>query len=586
MHSPSPRASRLSSNRSHLRWLTFVVAASLILFVACSDPQGPEAPPQLTVVGQQADAPDLRDTERADGMVSPWMTASDDALEAAVERAEGRVMIGFKNPTDVRGVGLDGQVHATHATRRAGIDLLESISAEIRREFSLIPAVAATIDPTDAPGLRAHPLVDYVEPGGTGGRVFAAGSMLTPDSLWAAEAIQAPLAWDSTTGSGVKLAILDSGVELSHSGLNPMHTHDCVGTHGADESGHGTEVAGLAAAIANGVGMSGAAHGVELRSYRVMTGAEYYNADLVCGILAAVSDGVDVVNMSLGAASGTAHPGVRDAILAGSANGVTFVAAAGNDGNSTISFPANMYQVIAVVGLDDNLEVHPTGPQGSGIELAAPGWRDLILTTCLTIHQNDDYCLGPGNRPGGGGGGGDHCDESPEDPGNDQCADIGDEAGSSYAAPLVSAAVALLKAHNPGWTSDDVRNRLRTTALDLGSPGKNNQYGYGMVQVFDALTYTLPPPPQVTISGPLTIDAQDTCTWTAHATDGAPPLTYRWYVHSASLVSTGVSHTGGEPGGNTGSDFNLFVVVTDFFGRDTQDEIIVDLDPSAPPCFI
>lgn len=571
----APPAPGLNPERSSLRRFGLFIGALLVLLGACSDPQAPEANPPVLTVGQYAGAPDLRDTERDDQMVSPWATAADEELEAAVERAEGSVMIGFKNPTDIRGVGLDGQVHTTTSSRQSGLALLESVSAEIRRESVGIPAVVAVIDPQDAPALRAHPLVDYVEPGGTGGQAFA------PDSMWAAEAIQAHLAWDSTTGSGVSLAILDTGVDGSHPGLNPTHNHDCIGTHGSDEDGHGSEVAGIAAAVADGVGMSGAAYGVELRSYRVMTGAGYDSVDLECGLGNALLDGVDVVNMSLGDSTGTAHPGVRDQILSGSANGVTFVAAAGNDDHPIVSFPANMAQVIAVVGLDDNLEVHPTGPQGSGVEFAAPGWADLILTTCLTMHGNDAYCLGPGNGPTNGEG--NECDEDPEDPeGDPKCPNVGANAGSSYAAPLVSAAVALLKAHNPGWSSEDVRNRLRVTAMDLGTPGKNDQYGYGMVQALDALSFTLPPAPQVTISGPTTIDPHATCTWTAHATDGVEPLSYNWYVHSSSHVSTGPSHTGGEPGGNTGSDFNLFVVVTDMFGREAQDEIIIDLDPNAP----
>lgn len=480
-------------------------------------------------------------------------------------------MVGFRNPGDIRGVGLDGQVRATRATVQAGLALLDSVSAEIRREAMLIPAVTATIDPAEAPALRSHPLVDYVEPGTTGGHAFS------PDSMWAAETIQAHLAWDSTTGTGVSIAIIDSGVEANHPGLNLVHVHDCMGTHGSDENGHGTEVAGFAAAVANGIGMSGAAHGVDLRSYRVTKGGGHSNEDLECGIGAAVADGVDVVNLSRGTRDGTVHSGVRDAIVVGVANGVMFVASAGNEGSSTVAFPANMSRVIGVVGLDQNLEVHPTGPKGSEVEFSAPGWSDIMLTTCLKATGNDDYCLASGKRPGSDTG-------HPDCPPN--CPDLGDVSASSYAAPLVSAAAALLKAHNPGWTPDDIRNRLRATAQDLGTPGRNDEYGYGMVQALDALSFTVPPPPQVSIDGPSAIEPEATCTWTAYASGGVEPLSYNWYVHGGSLVSTGVSHTGGEPGGNTGTDFNLFVVVTDLFGQTGQDEIIVDLDPNASPCLI
>jgi subtilisin family serine protease len=385
--------------------------------------------------------------------------------------------------------------------------------------------------------------------------------------MWAAEAIQAPLAWDSATGAGVSVAVLDTGIGTDHPYLEPeMPVHDCLGSNGVDTHGHGTAVSGLIAATLSGGEMTGASYGVTLRSYRLgVTDVE--PDEIPCGIQAAIDDGVDIVNMSFG--GDTVMADVADAIAVGHAEGLLFVGAGGNPpDDEKILFPANLPQVIAVLGVDQQNE-RPWGtPTSPWVELVAPGIPGEILSTCLSPAGAN--CKPDTGIVGGGQGVCERCRGG----------------SSSLAAPLVAAAAALLKSYEPGWDNDEIRARLRATAMDLGTPGPNFEFGYGLVQAYDALTFDLPSPPSVEITGPDAIDPLDTCTWTAAVTDGLPPFSYDWFVHSSSPVGTGPSYTGGEPGGNTGNDFNLFVVVTDHVGRVSEDEIIVELDGSAPPCLI
>jgi subtilisin family serine protease len=491
---------------------------------------------------------------------SPWWEATDEELVQAVAEVDGQVTIGFKPPGADAGVDIRGHRAATSADVVQGRQVLASLGASITREHGLIPAVSAVIDPEDVPELRQNPLIDYVEPRSPPFRLLAG------DTMWAAEAIQAPLAWDSTTGAGVTVAVLDTGIYGDHPYLDPeAPLHDCIGGTGVDTHGHGTVVSGLIAATLSGGEMTGAAYGVTVRSYRL--GAGGVEPDRIeCGLLAALDDGVDIVNMSFG--GDTVITEVADAIAVAHAEGLILVGAGGNPpDDQSILFPARLPQVIAVLGVDQNNE-RPSGtPTGPWVELVAPGIVDEILTTCRPPASAN--CK-PGAGVIGGGGVCETCKGG----------------SSSLATALVTASAALLKSHEPGWDNEEVRARLRATALDLGTPGVNWEFGYGLVQAYDALVYDLPPGPSVDVTGPDAIDPTETCTWNAHVTDGVPPFSYNWFVHSSSPVGSGPSYTGGEPGGNTGNDFNLFVVVTDHVGRVAEDEIIVTLDGSAPPCLI
>ncbi|TVP60537.1 MAG: hypothetical protein EA351_00520 [Gemmatimonadales bacterium] len=520
---------------------------------------------------------------------SPWWGASDEQLESAVEAVGGRVSIGFKDPGAEAGVDTRGRLLASSSSVEDGLAMLVGRGARITYEYRIVPAVSAVIDPPEVRYLRAHPLVDYVEPVPTDYTLYSDGSWVVADSMWAAEAIQAPLAWDSATGTGVTIGVVDSGIDLDHSDLSPLSVYDCTGGSGQDTLGHGTEVTGMIAAAANGTGMTGAAYGAGIRVYRAYEN-KILDFDLIaCGVDEARMDGVDIINISLGRSD--ANSLTADAISTAYDQGILIVAAAGN-GHEYVAFPASMGNVVAVTAVDKSLQHLPDSPTGHQMELAAPGvaadttaaGTDSILTTCLTTY-NDPYCAAPGSSGGGGGGGGDvDCVIDPEDSEKENC---GYRGSSSIAAALVSSVAALMKSHDPTLNPYGIRTRLRASAYPLGGSTPNDTYGYGLVQALDAIEIDLPPVPQITISGPTSIQPEATCLWTAQITDGMSPYSDpTWYVHSTTQVGTGYSYTGGEPGGNTGPDFKLIFEVTDQIGRTGSEEITIDLDEGAPPCLV
>ncbi|TVP57443.1 MAG: hypothetical protein EA351_05955, partial [Gemmatimonadales bacterium] len=153
---------------------------------------------------------------------SPWWGASDEELESAIEDVGGRVSIGFKNHGAEAGVDIRGRVLTSGQSVQDGRAMLATRDVEIVRESRLIPAVSAVIDPSDVGFLQSHPLIDYVEPVPTDYELHGRADWMVSDSMWAAEAIQAPSAWDSTTGTGVTIGVVDSGIDLNHNHLSPL----------------------------------------------------------------------------------------------------------------------------------------------------------------------------------------------------------------------------------------------------------------------------------------------------------------------------------------------------------------------------
>jgi PKD repeat protein len=245
------------------------------------------------------------------------------------------------------------------------------------RGFSLsVPAAALE-------GIRRNPHVAYVEPDF---EVFATGTQPVPTGVNRVDADANPPAGPL---AGVDVAIIDTGVFIDHPDLNLRYVTDCTsaifypmfggcsasGNH-QDENGHGTHVAGIAAAYDNDIGSIGMAPGATLWSLKALNadGSGFLGSILAAiDLIAAYSAEIEVANMSFGF-EGSAQS-LNDSLTNAVARGVVFVAAAGNSASNASTFsPANHPDVIAVSALADFDGL----PGGLGTETCRPDVDDTF----------------------------------------------------------------------------------------------------------------------------------------------------------------------------------------------------------------
>lgn len=278
------------------------------------------------------------------------------------------------------------------------------------------------------------------------------------DNSWGITQIGADIAHaHGITGKGIKVAILDTGIDYTHPDLaaNYIGGHDFAfdDNNPMDDNfqSHGTHVAGIIAARANGFGVVGVAPEAQILAVKVLDGAGFGKPDwTVAGIDWAVANGANIINMSL---TGQDSQPLRDAVERAHRAGVLLVAAAGNTltGGGPVQFPAAYDSVIAVTATDKLNKPGYFAPVGNKLELAAPG-VDVYSTTA-----------------GGG---------------------YSTLSGTSAAAAFVTGAAALYLEsntqdlnHDGRVDSEDVRLLLQRTAMDLGAAGKDPVFGYGLVNV-------------------------------------------------------------------------------------------------------
>ncbi|WP_436527510.1 S8 family peptidase [Actinoplanes sp. HUAS TT8] len=278
---------------------------------------------------------------------------------------------------------------------------------------------------------------------------------------WDLSKMNVPAAWTTSTGAGVTVAVIDTGVDASHPDLAGQvltgydTTTDTVGGN-ADPQGHGTHVAGTIAALTgNGIGVSSIAPNVKILPVRALgKDGSGDMSDTAQGIVWATDHGANVINMSLGSSGQSSAVSV--AITYARSKGVVVVAAAGNERakGSPVSYPGADAGVIAVAATDSGDAVASYSNAGSYVDVAAPG--SGILSTYPTALAASGTGYATMN-------------------------------GTSMASPHVAGTAALLLAAHPGLTPDQVESALESTAVDLGPTGRDNDYGYGRIDAAAAL---------------------------------------------------------------------------------------------------
>ncbi|HOU12327.1 MAG TPA: S8 family serine peptidase [Anaerolineae bacterium] len=362
-----------------------------------------------------------------------------------------------------------------------------------------------------AAALNADPGVVYAEPN----YIYHAFDLVPNDpnysKQWAHTTIQSPGAWGITTGNtDIVIAIIDSGVDTSHPDLASklVAGHDFVDDDNtpSDENGHGTHVAGIAAAVTNnGIGVAGMAWDARIMPVRVLDNkGNGYNSDITAGITWAYQNGADILNLSLGGASYSQT--MQDAINAAHAGGSLVVAAMGNcryaTGSCTTAnptqYPAAYNNVMAVAATDSGDSYAYYSQYGSHCDIAAPGGElsrlgdpngiystlptyAVYMTTYYGFLNNYDYLQ-----------------------------------GTSQATPYVSGLAALIWSMNPALTPDEVQSLVQQTAEDLGTAGWDQDYGWGRINAYTALaTLNVPDPPALNPIVNADGDDSYTVTWSA-----------------------------------------------------------------------
>ena len=341
---------------------------------------------------------------------------------------------------------------------------------------------------------KNDPDVEAVEPNA----IVHAMDMIPNDPdyplLWGMSKIRAPQAWELNTGSSqVVVAVIDSGIDYTHHDLFPnmwINPGEIPYNHWDDDNNgyvddlfgydfinndpdpmddhfHGSHCAGtIGAAGNNGRGVAGVSWNVRLMALKFLgSSGSGSTSAAISAIQYAVNNGAHILSNSWG---GTGYSqALQDAINAANNAGVLFIASAGNASTSAPSYPAAMAGVVSVAATNPNDQLADFSNYGPSIDLAAPGV--------------DIYSCGLGET-------------------------YTFASGTSMACPHVAGLAALIKAHNFNLTKDQITSVLQNSADDLGTPGRDDIYGYGRINALRALSMVNPnPAPAVQITSPTTV---------------------------------------------------------------------------------
>lgn len=258
---------------------------------------------------------------------------------------------------------------------------------------------------------------------------------------WHLSAYGVPSLWAKTQGEGVRVAVLDTGVAERHpafSGAGNMHRNFTTDDSAFDTNGHGTHVAGV---IGGRGPMSGIAPKVEILSLKVLGNDGCGSMDAVARALQfAVEFRSHVIVMSLGAPVGNER--LEKAVMAAAEADIPVVCAAGNDGGR-VSYPAAYGTTIAVGAVGRSGQICEFSSRGPEIDVAAPG--DKIRSAWI----NEGYAT---------------------------------LSGTSMAAPFVAGVLALATSARRGSRlGRQALDVIRQTSTDVGEPGRDNLYGWGLI---------------------------------------------------------------------------------------------------------
>lgn len=339
--------------------------------------------------------------------------------------------------------------------------LITDNGGKVKKNLDVINAISVQIPENNMKNLKNDSNIKYI----VNDTVFKASDEYS--SSWGVQYIGSQSVHDQNiNGTGVKIAILDTGIDYNHPDLSSNYKggYDFVfndadpmdDSTGIAVNSHGTHAAGIIAAQNNGVGPVGVAPKSDIYAVKVLDGAGFGMASfIISGIEWAMVNDMDIISMSIESTEN--NTAILEAVNAANNSGILLVAAGGNDrtGAGTVKYPAAYDAVIAVTAIDQNGQKASFSPVDPKIEISAPGVN--VLSTVI----------------GGG---------------------YGTRSGTSMAAPHATGAAALIFSSNfPDVNGDgnrdnmDVREIIRNSAFDVGAPGHDNIYGYGLLDASNAV---------------------------------------------------------------------------------------------------
>ena len=302
------------------------------------------------------------------------------------------------------------------------------------------------------PGARSIPVASMSEADAPNDPLF--------EQQWALAKIEAATAWKVASGSNVTIAVIDSGIDLDHPEFASriLEGYDFVGddTEAEDDFGHGTQVAGVAAAATNNeTGIAGLAWDAQIMPVKVLDSQGHgVSSDLTCALYWVADKGADIVNISI--ISFGPSFGMQSAVNYANNEGVLIFAAAGNlfENGNPVTYPAAHDGVIAVAATDREDGHAWFSSAGSFVDIAAPG---------VSIY-------------------------SPFPPTHDEYRSV---YGTSLATPHGAGLAALVLSAAPSLSSEQVEAIIQRSAVDLGDSGRDDKFGHGRIDASAAMFLTM-----------------------------------------------------------------------------------------------
>jgi len=276
---------------------------------------------------------------------------------------------------------------------------------------------------------------------------------------WYLNCIKIPEVWQKLNTNlktnPIVIAVIDTGIETTHeefkNKINPEGYNFILNNDNIyDVHGHGTNVSGvICAEINNFIGIAGIIDNLDVKILPLQAASNngtLFTSDVIKAINYAIEKNVDIINMSIGV--GSYSEILNETIQKAVNKGIIVIAGAGNKGTNSYNYPASYDNVISVGSIDENKNISYFSNYNDKVDIVVPG-ENIYTTNINNSYKN--------------------------------------KGGTSFSTAIVSGVVAILKSVEPSLTSQEIYNILTTTAEDIGEIGKDDYYGYGVVNALNAI---------------------------------------------------------------------------------------------------